>query len=354
MTRKFRIISDALFYTAVLLSMIALGVASANPLSGTSWQLLEFQSMDDQVGTQRPEDPALYTMQLNTDGTVSMRLNCNRATGSWSAEASANPDSGHFKFGPLAMTRALCPPPSMDESIAAQSHYIRSYLLKDGNLYLSLMADGGIYAWEPAVEHYATAKRPTAPEQGGPRNWEASGAADQVDLREQASNTSKSIARYPNGTIFSNLGCRQVEAQYWCDVQLFTGGPRGFIPAQFLKPAVSPDGSVAMGPDDSAMRAGQGQFDATGKIPCAQSAGQPMTQCDFGVARAGGGYATVVIKRPDGSKRALFFSMGKLVGADTSQADGYPEVQSSKQSDLHQIRIGNERYEIPDAVILGG
>jgi len=26
---------------------------------------------------------------------------------------------------------------------------VRSYLLKDGRLYLSLMADGGVYEWRP-------------------------------------------------------------------------------------------------------------------------------------------------------------------------------------------------------------
>ena len=140
----------------------------------------------------------------------------------------------------------------------------------------------------------------------------------------------------------------------WCDVQQLGGGPRGYVVAEFLKPAVSPDGSVATGPDDSALRAGQGKFDATGNIPCAQSVGQPMMQCEFGVARAGGGYATVVIKKPDGSTRAIFFRMGKPIGADTSEADGYPEFRATKENDLHMIRIGNERYEIPDAVVMGG
>jgi len=40
----------------------------------------------------------------------------------------------------------------MDASIAAQAGFIRSYLLKDGRLYLSLMADGGIFVWEPQTE----------------------------------------------------------------------------------------------------------------------------------------------------------------------------------------------------------
>jgi hypothetical protein len=132
------------------------------------------------------------------------------------------------------------------------------------------------------------------------------------------------------------------------------GGPRGYVSAEYLKPAVSPDGSVATGTDDSALRAGQGIFDATGYVSCAQYVGQTMSQCEFGVARAGGGYATVVIKKPEGRTRAIFFRMGKPVGADTSQADGYPEFSATREKDLHLIRIGNERYEIPDAVILGG
>ena len=51
---------------------------SDNPLAGTNWRLVEFQSMDDATGKIRPDDPSLYTMRLNADGTVNMRLNCNR------------------------------------------------------------------------------------------------------------------------------------------------------------------------------------------------------------------------------------------------------------------------------------
>lgn len=79
-----------------------------------------------------------------------------------------------------------------------------------------------------------------------------------------------------------------------------------------------------------------------------------MGQCEFGVARAGGGYATVVVRHPDGFARAIFFRMGRPLGADTSQADGYPAFRAEKESDLNIIRVGDERYEIPDAVVLGG
>lgn len=195
---------------------------------------------------------------------------------------------------------------------------------------------------------------PAAPEDGGPRSWEVTGVSRGLDLREKPSTSARALTRYASGTVLHNLGCRRVQGRIWCDVQELRGGPRGYVPAEFLKPAISPDGSVAMGPDDSALRAGQGKFDATGPLPCAQYAGQPMGQCEFGVARAGGGYATVVVKKPDGRTRAIFFMMGKPIGADTSQADDPGKFSAKREGDLNFIRIGNERYEIPDAVVLGG
>ena len=288
---------------------------STGALAETSWRLVEFQSMDDAIGVVRPDDPSRYTMSLGGDGAVTMRLNCNSARGTWSAEPAGDGSSGRFEFGPLAMTRALCPPPSMDGSIAAQSQFVRSYLLSEGRLHLSLMA---------------------------------------LNMREQPSVKAPVVSRLSPGAILDNLGCRSAENRVWCDVQPLGGGARGYVSAEFLAPAVSPDGSVAAGPDDSALRAGQGDFDATGSIPCGQHEGQPMTVCEFGVARAGGGYATVVIKKPGGGTRAIFFRMGRPVGADTSEADGYGEFQASREGDLNLIHVGVERYEIPDAVVLGG
>jgi len=123
--------------------------AAQKPLAGTAWRLVEFQSMDDAVGAIRPEDPAEYTMHLRRDGTVAMQLACNRATGTWSVEPSRDPSNGRFRFGPLAVTSALCPPPRLDERIAADARWVRGYLLREGRLHLSLMADGGIYSFEP-------------------------------------------------------------------------------------------------------------------------------------------------------------------------------------------------------------
>lgn len=325
--------------------------APVQSLENTQWRLVEFQSMDDKTGTVRPSDPSLYTMRLSSDGTVTMRLNCNRAIGQWFAKPGSDATSGHFEFGSLAATRALCPPPSMDESIMAQSRFIRSYLLKDDKLYLSLMADGGIYVWMPDVGVSSKVEIPVAPEAGGPRNWEVTGKAN---LREQPSVSARIITKYMPGTILDNLGCQRAQGRVWCDVQQLGGGPRGYVSVTSLKPAVSPDGSVITGPEDSALRAGQGKFDATGPLPCAQQAGQPMGRCEFGVARARGGYATIIIKKPDGRTRTIFFRIGRPIGANVSQVEGDLKFSATQENDLHLIRVGNERYEIPDAVIVGG
>jgi heat shock protein HslJ len=327
------------------------GTVPPPALAGTEWRLVEFQSMDDAQGTTRPREGALYTMWLHGDGSVTMQLNCNRATGTWSATPGSRATSGRFEFGPLAATRALCPPPSMDEGIVAHSSYVRSYLLKDDRLHLSLMADGGIYVWALATGASAAGDVAASPENGGPRNWEV---VRTLNLREQPSTSARVLAAYRPGTILDNLGCQRAGGRVWCDVQQLGGGPRGYVAAEYLRPAISPDGSAAMGPDDSALRAGQGRFDATGPLPCAMTAGQPMGQCEFGVARAGGGYATVVIKKPDGRTRAISFRMGRPIGADLSQADGSQHFRATRRGDAYDIEAGNERYEILDGIVFGG
>jgi heat shock protein HslJ len=325
-------------------------------LAGTSWRLVEFRSMDDATGTIRPTDPSDFTMELQADGSVAMGLDCNRAAGRWTAQPAPDGPGGRFEFGPLAMTRALCPPPRLDERIAGDAGYVRSYILEGGRLYLNLMADGGTYVWEPmdGAGETSSSAVPAAPEDGGPRAWIVPDGPGGLELRERAAAGATVQARYPAGTLLDNLGCEEAAGEAWCYVQELGGGAVGYVPASRVEPAVSPDGSVATGYDDSAERAGRGDFDATGSVPCAMTAGQPMAECDFAVARAGGGYATVVVQRLDGGERIVYFRMGRPVGISSSEADPAGELQASEEGDLHFVRVGEERYEIPHAVALGG
>jgi hypothetical protein len=93
-------------------------------------------------------------------------------------------------------------------------------------------------------------------------------------------------------------------------------------------------------------------YNATGNIPCAMAKGQPTGSCPFGVTREGNGSGIVTVTKPDGLTGAIFFEKGKATGADVSEA-GPGEFSAKREGDLTIVHIGNERYEIPDAVIYG-
>jgi heat shock protein HslJ len=101
-------------------------------------------------GTTRIADPRRFTVRFDSGGRASLRLDCNRGSGTWEAKP-AGANSGSLKFGPISATRALCPPPHLDERVVRDLGYVRSYVLKDGKLFMSLMADGGIYEWQAMV-----------------------------------------------------------------------------------------------------------------------------------------------------------------------------------------------------------
>ena len=120
-------------------------VSPASPASGleaSSWQLVKFQGSDDTTLT--PDERSKYTIEFGTGGQLTARIDCNRGRGTWK---SSGPNQ--VQFGPLALTRAQCPPGSLHDHIVKQWSFIRSYVMKDGHLFLSLMADGGIYEFEP-------------------------------------------------------------------------------------------------------------------------------------------------------------------------------------------------------------
>jgi heat shock protein HslJ len=111
-------------------------------LAGTSWQLVRFEGGDDTILT--PDDRAKYTIEFTAGGRLTARIDCNRGRSTWK---SAGPSQ--IAFGPLLITRALCSPGSMHDQIVRQWGHIRSYVVRDGHLFLALMADGGIYEFEP-------------------------------------------------------------------------------------------------------------------------------------------------------------------------------------------------------------
>jgi hypothetical protein len=119
------------------------------------------------------------------------------------------------------------------------------------------------------------------------------------------------------------------------------------------------DVSLSGEPDPSAAREvndfGPREWDARGDLGCARG-GQPMQTagCPFKVKRyqmeSG---ATVFVLPPGvaaapGAERILYFQEGEW---STPTADA---VSVSKRADLLTVTVGEETYEIPEAVVFGG
>jgi len=128
--------------------------SAGSPLAGTSWQLVRFQGADGAAVT--PDDGTKYTIAFDKTGNLSARIDCNRGRGKW---ASSGP--GELQLSPLALTRATCLPGSLHDQIARQWSNIRSYVMKDGHLFLSLMADGGIYEFAPVASQTPSGSAPS-------------------------------------------------------------------------------------------------------------------------------------------------------------------------------------------------
>ena len=117
-------------------------------LAGTSWQLAELRALDSAGTTVRPNDPASYELEFGADGSLAMRLDCNRGMARWNA--TPTPEGyGDITISAGAMTRAMCPPGSLDNRIAQEIGLVRRYSIEDGRLMLILNADHGMQVWSP-------------------------------------------------------------------------------------------------------------------------------------------------------------------------------------------------------------
>ena len=124
-------------------SIVASGQKSGgNPLAGTSWQLVKFQAPDESTVT--PDDKSKYTIKFGTNGRVTARVDCNRASTTWKASA-----KGELQFGSWSRTTAKCGPGSLHDQIVTEGAAVRNFAIKDGHLFLSGMAAGGYYELEP-------------------------------------------------------------------------------------------------------------------------------------------------------------------------------------------------------------
>lgn len=197
--------------------------------------------------------------------------------------------------------------------------------------------------------------------QGGPDFYEVrtrtgSGA---LNIRAAPTTGAAVVTAVTGGTLLRNLGCRMNEGRRWCRVAtLADPGVEGWAAGDFLFES----GGVATHlpdmipvPDSPADALVPGtNFHATGQIACVRDSDAPAAMCNFGVVREGGGSGSVTVFWPEGGSRMIFFEGGTPVYYDQSQADRGAEMAVTRQGDNSIVFVGQERFEIPDAVIFGG
>jgi para-nitrobenzyl esterase len=105
-------------------------------IAGRTWELARIQMMDGTVLV--PGDPSRYTLRLGADGRAAMRADCNRASASYEVAGKT------LTFGPIASTRAFCPPPSISDRYLQQLGFAASFVVRDGRLHVATRADGAI------------------------------------------------------------------------------------------------------------------------------------------------------------------------------------------------------------------
>ena len=88
---------------------------------------------------------------------------------------------------------------------------------------------------------------------------------------------------------------------------------------------------------------------ATGVIPCSRSESQ-RASCQFAVNRQGEGKAQATVTWPDGATRVIFFENNSAVRSDKTGA----AFSAEKKAGNSIVRVGEERYEIPDTAVAGG
>lgn len=215
----------------------------------------------------------------------------------------------------------------------------------DYTLDIAISALGAVDKRAPVQNDFADAL------QGGPDFWGVHTNGKTASLRAQPSEEAPVIESVEDGSVLRNRGCRMAEGRRWCNVQTVDRRQlTGWIEGEILKESTYTEAPASSG---DSLVAGT-KFHATGSIPCARNAGQPMASCRFGVVRRDRGAADVTVFWPDSGSRVIVFKNVKPTSFDQSSADGEAKMTVSHNADLILITIGSQRFEIPEAVITGG
>lgn len=127
---------------ALLVGPTACAGGAADPapeLAGTGWHAVRLGD-----GT-AVADPTRLALAFASDGTVGVRADCNRGSGTW-----RSPAQGEITFGTIATTRMACLESTQGDRFLADLTKAERYRMEDQNLLLEPTAGAGPLVLRPA------------------------------------------------------------------------------------------------------------------------------------------------------------------------------------------------------------
>ena len=112
---------------------------------GVTWL---WERYDDTAGLNNivVDDPALYTLLLNPDGTYQVKADCNQASGRYTLEGSS------IKLEPGPTTLAECEPGSLYNTFLMNLGNTATFVTDNDRLYMNLWADAGNMVFIPTEQ----------------------------------------------------------------------------------------------------------------------------------------------------------------------------------------------------------
>lgn len=114
--------------------------------------------------------------------------------------------------------------------------------------------------------------------------------------------------------------------------------------------AVTCPGIVLGDTTEATKRARSAAFDATQEVRCAQETGEALGVCTASAARAAGA-AAVVVTFANGFSRTLIFSDGAFLRGNATMSGVGTDTDWSLAAGVYQIRVDDQRFEIPKALV---
>ncbi len=127
----------ALIAALVIIGSVAACSASAEKLTGPTWQLT---SVTEKVpafqGVVPPEDQSRYTITFNEDGTAAIKADCNNVAATYTTEET------NISIVPGPSTLVACPDDSLSDKFVAGLSSATTYNIRPSGLTLYILNEG--------------------------------------------------------------------------------------------------------------------------------------------------------------------------------------------------------------------